>query len=160
MVRGWLDIFAAEDRNLLVTKIGELSTGKRCGPMLVSICPPEVARGASPAPPKAVKVVFNACRIPDHDDVIYCTLTVANVGLAKAARAAEARTAGGLLRRDAFETAAVETLEAARAAGQGVEITFIEFVGAAGFRARPGHCRGHPFSDIWRASGTGKRGME
>src|SRR3546814_9889316 len=53
--------------------------------MLVSICPPEVARGASPAPPKAVKVVFNACRIPDHDDVIYCTLTVANVGLAKAA---------------------------------------------------------------------------
>src|SRR3546814_8592222 len=77
MVRGWLDIFAAEDRNLLVTKIGELSTGKRCGPMLVSICPPEVARGASPAPPKAVKVVFNACRIPDHDDVIYCTLTVA-----------------------------------------------------------------------------------
>src|SRR3546814_2623941 len=24
--RGWLDIFAAEDRNLLVTKIGELST--------------------------------------------------------------------------------------------------------------------------------------
>src|SRR3546814_11597657 len=73
--------------------------------------------------PKAIKVAFNACRIPDHDDVFYCTLTVANVGLAKTASAAEARTAGGLLRRKAFETAAVETLEAARAAGQDVEIT-------------------------------------
>lgn len=139
--RGWLDIFAPEDRSLLVAKIGELSTGKRCGPFLVAICPPERTQ----PPPKAIRVVFNACRIPDHDDVIYCTLTVANVGLAKAARAAEARTAGGLLHRDAFETAAVETLEAARAAGQDVEITFIEFVGAAGFRERLGNDRWEAF---------------
>src|SRR3546814_9896234 len=92
--------------------------------------PTKAGQASSKAIPKAIKVAFNACRIPDHDDVFYCTLTVANVGLAKTASAAEARTAGGLLRRKAFETAAVETLEAARAAGQDVEITFIEFVGA------------------------------
>src|SRR3546814_20266560 len=98
--------------------------------------PTKAGQASSKAIPKAIKVAFNACRIPDHDDVFYCTLTVANVGLAKTASAAEARTAGGLLRRKAFETAAVETLEAARAAGQDVEITFIEFVGAAAFRQR------------------------
>src|SRR3546814_7366330 len=37
--RGWLDLFAAEDRPLLVAKAGELTPGKRCGPVLVSICP-------------------------------------------------------------------------------------------------------------------------
>jgi EAL domain-containing protein (putative c-di-GMP-specific phosphodiesterase class I) len=151
--RGWLELFAAEDRALLVAKAGELTPGKRCGPVIVSICPAEIAKGAPAAAggtaarglPKAIKVAFNACRIPDHDDVIYCTLTVASVGLAKAARAAEERTAGGLLRRAAFETAAVETLEAARAAGQDVEITFIEFVGAAGFRERLGNDRWEAF---------------
>jgi len=71
-------------------------------------------------------------------------LTVASIGLAKAARADASRTHNGLLRRKAFEEAAVETLEAARASGQDVEITFIEFVGAAGFRERLG-------SDRWQA---------
>lgn len=147
--RGWLDLFATEDHPLLVAKVGELAPGKRCGPVLVSISPGSPAKEDQGAgnlkAPAAVKVVFNACRIPDHDDVIYCTLTVANTGLAKAARAAEARTAGGLLRREAFEAAAVETLEAARAAGQDVEITFIEFVGAAGFRERLGNDRWQAF---------------
>lgn len=142
--RGWLDLFAAEDRALLVAKVGELSSGKRCGPVLVTIRPAAAAKGA-PEPPPPVAVVFNACRIPDHDDVIYCTLTVANVGLVKAARAAATQAAGGLLRREAFETAAVETLEAARAAGQDVEITFIEFVGADGFRERLGNARWEAF---------------
>jgi EAL domain-containing protein (putative c-di-GMP-specific phosphodiesterase class I) len=149
--RGWLDLFVAEDRALLVAKIGDLVPGKRCGPILVSICPAAIATGngaAETAPgalPQAVKVVFNACRIPDHEDVVYCTLTVANVSLAKAAQATQARGGGGLLRREAFETAAVETLEAARAAGQDVEITFIEFVGAAGFRERLGNDRWEAF---------------
>ena len=152
--RGWLDLFAAEDRALLVAKAGELTPGKRCGPVLVSICPAEIAKGAPAAAaggtaaqalPTAIKVAFNACRIPDHDDVIYCTLTVASVGLAKAARAAEERTTGGLLRRETFEATAVETLEAARAAGQDVEITFIEFVAAAGFRQRLGNDRWEAF---------------
>ena len=143
--RGWLELFAPEDRAVLVAKVGELSPGKRCGPILVSIAPAgDAAAVRAPADKPAVKAVFNACRIPDHDDVVYCTLTVANVGLAKAARAAAGRGAGGLLRRDTFETAAVETLEAARAAGQEVEITFIEFVGSAGFRERLG-------SDRWEA---------
>lgn len=137
--RGWLDLFAADDRALLVAKVGELSPGKRCGPVLVTICPPPAAKGVPPAQP--AKVVFNACRIPDHGDVVYCTLTVANVGLVKAARAAGMRARGGLLQRKAFETAAAETLDAARAAGQDVEITFIEFVGAAGFRKRLGNAR-------------------
>ncbi|HMA15708.1 MAG: hypothetical protein ACM35H_12405, partial [Bacteroidota bacterium] len=146
--RGWLDLFAAEDHPLLVAKVGELAPGKRCGPVLVSISRGSSAsddQGAGGPGPAAVRVVFNACRIPDHDDVIYCTLTVANTGLAKAARAAEARSTGGLLRREAFEAAAVETLEAARAAGQDVEITFIEFVGAAGFRERLGNDRWQAF---------------
>src|SRR3546814_14249161 len=107
--------------------------------------PTKAGQASDKAIPKAIKVAFNACRIPDHDDVFYCTLTVANVGLAKTASAAEARTAGGLLRRKAFETAAVETLEAARAAGQDVEITFIEFVGADGFRQRLGSARWEAF---------------
>src|SRR3546814_16402656 len=88
--------------------LGELTPGKRCGPVLVSICPimpTKAGQASSKAIPKAIKVAFNACRIPDHDDVFYCTLTVANVGLAKTASAAEAHTAGGLLRRKAFETA-------------------------------------------------------
>lgn len=137
--RGWLDLFAEEDRALLVAKVGELTPGKRCGPILVSICPSQECPGAAPQPlTKAVKVAFSACRIPDHDDVIYCCLTVANVALAKAAQSGAARAAGGLLQREAFEAAAAETLEAARAAGQDVEITFIEFVGAAGFRERLG----------------------
>ena len=140
--RGWLDIFIEDDRPLLVAKIGELGAGKRCGPLLVSIQP----AGAAARQPNArnTKVVFNACRIPDHEDVIYCTLTVANVGLAKAARATARRGVGGLLGRKAFEESAVETLEAARAAGQDVELTFIEFVGAAGFRERLG-------GERWRA---------
>jgi EAL domain-containing protein (putative c-di-GMP-specific phosphodiesterase class I) len=138
--QGWLEIFAEEDRPLLVAKIGALAPGKRCGPILVSIHPP----GLAVAQRKPLRVVFNACRIPDHEDVIYCTLTVASIGLAKAARADALRTDNGLLRRKAFEEAAVETLEAARASGQDVEITFIEFVGAAGFRERLG-------SDRWQA---------
>lgn len=149
--RGWLDLFVEEDRPLLVSKIGSLAAGKRCGPVLVSVCPArkggeaqhgeaqhgEAQSGQRRQPP-TIKVVFNACRIPDHEDVIYCTVTVASIGLAKAARADAARSANGLLKRKAFEEAAVETLEAARAAGQDVEITFIEFVGAAGFRERLG----------------------
>ncbi len=143
--RGWLDIFVETDRPLLVAKIGDLVAGKRCGPLLVSIRP---AGGAARQPgARPMKVVFNACRIPDHEDVIYCTLTVANVSLAKTARAAARRTAGGLLNRKAFEESAVETLEAARAAGQDVEITFIEFVGAAGFRERLGGGRWKAFFD-------------
>ena len=145
--RGWLDLFVEEDRGLLVAKIGDLAPGKRCGPILVSICPVEVAKGKA-APrhlPQAVKVAFNACRIPGHKDVIYCTLTVANISLAKAARSTGARTGGGLLYRDGFESAAAETLEAARATGQDVEITFIEFVGAAGFRERLGNDRWEAF---------------
>ncbi|MEQ9607983.1 MAG: EAL domain-containing protein [Kiloniellaceae bacterium] len=138
--QGWLEIFAEEDRSLLVAKIGALAPGKRCGPILVSIHPP----GLAATQRKPLRVVFNACRIPDHEDVIYCTLTVASIGLAKAARADASRTDNGLLRRKAFEEAAVETLEAARASGQDVEITFIEFVGAAGFRERLG-------SDRWQA---------
>jgi len=142
--QGWLEIFAEEDRSLLVAKIGALTPGKRCGPILVSIHPPGLAQAEVAAQRKPLRVVFNACRIPDHEDVIYCTLTVASIGLAKAARADASRTDNGLLRRKAFEEAAVETLEAARASGQDVEITFIEFVGAAGFRERLG-------SDRWQA---------
>jgi len=138
--RGWLDLFVEEDRPLLVAKIGNLAAGKRCGPILVSILP--AAR--KERRPRKVKVVFNACRIPEHDDVVYCTVTVANIGLVKAARAEAARTENGLLDRDAFQEAAVETLEAARAAGQDVEISFIEFIDAAGFRERLG-------SDRWKA---------
>src|SRR3546814_15667352 len=103
--------------------------------------PTKAGQASSKAIPKAIKVAFNACRIPDHDDVFYCTLTVANVGLAKTASAAEARTAGGLLRRKAFEPAAVEKLEAARAAGKDVALTLVETVGAAGSRQRPGRAR-------------------
>src|SRR3546814_17282816 len=106
--------------------LGELTPGKRCGPVLVSICPimtTKAGQASSKAIPKAIKVAFNACRIPDHDDVFYCTLTVANVGLAKTASAQEARTAGGLLRRKDFDTPAGDTLEAVRAAGPSVEIT-------------------------------------
>ena len=141
--RGWLDLFVEEDRPLLVAKIGNLAAGKRCGPVLVSIRPAKERAGRAQGKgkrhrPTAIKVVFNACRIPDHEDVIYCTLTVANVGLARAARATAARSDNGLLNRQAFEDAAAETLEAARAAGEDVEITFIEFVGAAGFRERLG----------------------
>ncbi|MGD1876493.1 MAG: EAL domain-containing protein [Kiloniellaceae bacterium] len=147
--QGWLDIFVEGDRPLLVAKIGSLAPGKRCGPILVSIRTPAPVPVNGKRPPrrhapKTLKVVFNACRIPDHEDVIYCTLTVANIGLAKAARAQAARSDNGLLGRQAFEEAAAETLEAARAAGQDVEITFIEFVGAAGFRERLG-------SDRWQA---------
>jgi len=142
--QGWLEIFAEEDRSLLVAKIGALTPGKRCGPILVSIHPPGLAQAEVATQRKPLRVVFNACRIPDHEDVIYCTLTVASIGLAKAARADASRTDNGLLRRKAFEEAAVETLEAARASGQDVEITFIEFVGAAGFRERLG-------SDRWQA---------
>jgi len=131
--QGWLDIFVEEDRPLLVARLGELAAGSRCGPIMVSVRP-----GGAGAPDRTVPVVFNACRIPDHEDVIYCTLTVSNIGLSKLARATAARTAGGLLNRDAFEEAAVETLEAARAVGQDLEITFIEFVGAADFRERLG----------------------
>lgn len=137
--RGWLDIFVEEDRPLLVAKIGNLAAGKRCGPVLVSIRPAKRDLGDGKRRlPATIKVIFNACRIPDHEDVIYCTITVANVGLAKAARATAARSDNGLLKRRAFEEAAVETLEAARAAGEDVEVTFIEFVGAAGFRERLG----------------------
>lgn len=154
--QGWLDLFVEEDRPLLVAKIGSLVPGKRCGPVLVSIQPAPLppagtaggtAKAAAPsakAPPRSLKVIFNACRIPDYDDVVYCTLTVANVALAKVARAEQGRTSGGLLGRDAFQDTAIETLEAARAVGQDVEITFIEFVGSAGFRERLG-------SDRWEA---------
>ena len=143
--QGWLDLFVEQDRSLLVAKIGSLVPGKRCGPVLVSILPPAQAVNASAeAPSRPLPVIFNACRIPDYDDVVYCTLTVANVALAKVARAGQGRTSGGLLGRDAFEDTAIETLEAARAVGQDVEITFIEFVGAAGFRERLG-------SDRWEA---------
>jgi EAL domain-containing protein (putative c-di-GMP-specific phosphodiesterase class I) len=143
--QGWLDLFVEQDRSLLVAKIGSLVPGKRCGPVLVSILPPAQAVNASAeAPSRPLPVIFNACRIPDYDDVVYCTLTVANVALAKVARAGQGRTSGGLLGRDAFEETAIETLEAARAVGQDVEITFIEFVGAAGFRERLG-------SDRWEA---------
>ncbi|MGF1593236.1 MAG: EAL domain-containing protein [Kiloniellaceae bacterium] len=144
--RGWLDLFAEEDRGLLVAKIGTLVPGKRCGPVLVAICPPAAAKGgAGSARQKPVRVIFNACRIPDYEDVIYCTLTVANAGLAKVARGEEGRVSGGLLGRKAFEAAAAETLEAARAVGEDVEITFIEFVGAAGFRERLGNDRWEAF---------------
>ena len=149
--QGWLDLFVETDRPLLVAKIGALAPGKRCGPLLVSIMPSHLAeaavrKDAKPAPArlKPLKVVFNACRIPDHEDVVYCTLTVANISLAKAAGVEAKRSDNGLLRREAFEEAAKETLEAARAAGDDVEITFIEFVGAAGFRERLG-------SDRWQA---------
>ncbi len=149
--RGWLDLFVEEDRPLLVAKIGSLVPGKRCGPVLVSIRLTDPSNKASDdapaskAAPRALKVIFNACRIPDYDDVIYCTLTVANVALAKVARAEQGRTSGGLLGRDAFQETAIETLEAARAVGQDVEITFIEFVGAAGFRERLGNDRWEAF---------------
>lgn len=138
--RGWLDLFHEDDRPLLVAKVGSLAPGKRCGPILVSICPD--GRKA-PSAPKG-KVVFNACRIPDHDDVVYCTVTVATIGLAKTARSEATRSDNGLLHREAFQEAAMETLEAARAAGQDVEITFIEFIDAAGFRERLG-------GDRWKA---------
>jgi len=141
--RGWLDLFVEEDRPLLVAKIGNLGAGKRCGPVLVSILPAKRRTAAAagkgkPALSGTIKVIFNACRIPDHEDVIYCTIAVANVGLAKAARATAARSDNGLLNRKTFEETAAETLEAARASGEDVEITFIEFVGAAGFRERLG----------------------
>lgn len=144
--QGWLELFAEEDRPLLVAKIGSLVAGKRCGPVLVSIRPPESAREETPAGDRRrpVKVVFNACRIPDYEDVVYCTLTVANVAMAKVARSEQRRVTGGLLGREAFEETAMETLEVARALGEDVEITFIEFVGAAGFRERLG-------SDRWEA---------
>ncbi|WP_193368917.1 EAL domain-containing protein [Pelagibius marinus] len=137
--QGWLDLFVEEDRPLLVSKIGNLTPGKRCGPVLVSVRPAkrELGDGKRRLPP-TIKVVFSACRIPDHEDVIYCTITVANIPQAKSARATAQRSDNGLLNRAAFEEAATETLEAARAAGQDVEITFIEFVGAAGFRERLG----------------------
>lgn len=137
--QGWLDLFVEEDRPLLVSKIGNLAAGKRCGPVLVSVRPAkrDLGDGKRRLPP-TIKVVFSACRIPDHEDVIYCTITVANIPQAKAARATAQRSDNGLLNRAAFEEAATETLEAARAAGQDVEITFIEFVGAAGFRERLG----------------------
>ncbi|MEO3427619.1 EAL domain-containing protein [Pelagibius sp. CAU 1746] len=140
--QGWLDLFVEEDRPLLVAKIGNLAPGKRCGPVLVSVRPVQASSGRATGGgrrlPETMKVVFSACRIPDHEDVIYCTVTVANIAQAKAARATAQRSDNGLLDRAAFEEAAVETLEAARAAGQDVEITFIEFVGAAGFRERLG----------------------
>ena len=154
--RGWLDIFVEEDRPLLVSKVGNLAAGKRCGPVLVSISPAKERPGRAKGNGKqrlqpTVKVVFNACRIPDHEDVIYCTVTVANVGLAKAARATAARSDNGLLDRKAFEEAAAETLEAARATGEDVEITFIEFVGAAGFRERLG---GERWKEFYADAGT------
>ncbi|WP_420346136.1 EAL domain-containing protein [Pelagibius sp.] len=149
---GWLDLFAPEDRPILVAKIGGLTAGKRCGPVLTTMitagpAAEEAARDAAGAPSGAagIKVVFNACRIPDHEEVVYCTVTVANAASAKQARAAAQRTDGGLLQREAFEAAAVETLEAARAAGEDVELTFIELVDAEPFRERVGLDRWHAF---------------
>src|SRR5690606_38115152 len=37
--RGWLELFAPEDHPLLVAKVGALASGKRCGPVLVSLVP-------------------------------------------------------------------------------------------------------------------------
>jgi EAL domain-containing protein (putative c-di-GMP-specific phosphodiesterase class I) len=148
--QGWLDIFAEEDRQLLVAKVGDLSAGSRCGPIMVAVKP----RGDKAAA-RTLPVVFNACRIPDHEDVIYCTLTVSSIGLSKLARANAGRAAGGLLSREAFEEAATETLEAARAVGQDLEITFIEFVDAAGFRERLG---GERWKAFFSDAGTLLRG--
>src|SRR3546814_11784759 len=77
---------------------GELTPGKRCGPVLVSICPimpTKAGQASTKAIPKAIKVAFNACRIHDNDDVFYCNLTVDKVGPAKTASAAGDSTAGG-----------------------------------------------------------------
>ncbi|WP_299617582.1 EAL domain-containing protein [Pelagibius sp.] len=147
---GWLELFAPQERSLLVSKVGGLSAGKRCGPVLTTMLPPgqRQAFGDDATPDVAgsgIKVVFNACRIPGHEEVIYCTITVANAALAKQARAAAKRTENGLLQRDAFEETAVDTLEAAKAIGQDVELTFIEFVDAEHFRERLGLDRWQAF---------------
>ncbi len=138
--KGWLELFAEADRPVLVSKIGKLASGKRCGPVLVTMTP---RRGGSRK--AGIKVVFNACRIPGRERVVYCTITVANAALVKQARAFAARTENGLLDRQAFESAAVETLEATRALGQDVELTFIEFVDTAPFRDRVGLDRWQEF---------------
>ncbi|NIA67959.1 EAL domain-containing protein [Pelagibius litoralis] len=147
---GWLELFAPEDRPVLVAKIGKLTSGKRCGPILVTIVPGR--RLAKAADSKArklssrgIKVIFNACRIPGREEVVYCTITVANAALAKQARAAAARTESGLLERKAFESAAIETLETTKALGQDVELTFIEFIDAELFRDRVGVDRWQAF---------------
>lgn len=138
--KGWLELFVAADRPVLVSKIGNLASGKRCGPILVTMTP------GKETPRKAgIKVVFNACRIPGRERVVYCTITVANAGLIRQARAAAVRTESGLLEREAFESAAAETLDATKALGQDVELTFIEFVDTAPFRDRVGIDRWQEF---------------
>ena len=169
---GWLDLFLPEDRPILVAKIGALSAGKRCGPVLVTMRGKAAAsngvdsKGASAngfasngsssngaaatgaeatALQAGIKVVFNACRIPGHEDVVYCTITVANAALVRQAKAAAQRDDNGLLEREAFAAAAAETLEAARTVGEDVALTFIEFADTEPFRARLGLDRWQEF---------------
>ena len=142
---GWLELFTEEDRTLLVAKIGGLNAGSRCGPILVTMLSPRASPDGASSASLGIKVVFNACRIPGNDEVVYCTITVANAALGKQAKAAASRTDEGLLGRSAFETAAVESLEVARSVGQDIELTFIDFVDAEVFRDRLGADRWHAF---------------
>ncbi|MBS0408857.1 MAG: sensor domain-containing phosphodiesterase [Proteobacteria bacterium] len=111
--RSWRDFVHPADCALVEALFAGLEDGARQGPVLARLADND---GAS-----ARAFALSACRLPQNGGVVSCAMT-------RAAPAAGAAT-DGLLDRAAFETVTRSLVEAARSAGQELELAFLEMDG-------------------------------
>ena len=130
----WLELFHGEDQRLLTSVLGRLADGARCGPLTVRL-----------AVGQQRQAIFAAVRLPDHDDVMNCTLSAARVANMRLDRSYHRDIETGLPDRQAFEAAAAETMGAAQAIDQDLVMTLLELGDVAGFRNRAGDAEARRF---------------
>lgn len=126
--RGWLGLFAEEDRAVLGGLFARAEPVRRCGPLLVTL---DESLGG-----KGRKAVISAIRMPGSDR-FYVTLGFTSV---LTARIGEALGAGqeALQGTDSFLRAAKDAMVLARTLGQEIALTLLDIEGVEEMRARLG----------------------
>ena len=115
--RTWLDLVESKDRAKLARVIGSLKGASRSGPLVVEL--PQQSGGT-------ISVVFSACRLPNRDGCVYCTMSASHMALTLHGQGEHRDKATGLLDPKGFTEMAQGTLEASRSLGKPVELTLIE----------------------------------
>ncbi len=127
--QSWLELFAPDDRAMVINMKEKATTGKRCGPFLVKLAE-SIGDGR--------QAIVTGITMP-ADPKFYLTIGFTNILMARYAQDNQAVEEYALLDKDRFMSAAREALDMARSLGQDLDLTLLDIENTDAIRDRIGH---------------------